>query len=124
MTKFAEHFPVFDAKRCETELQAWDQYWEAIVSFKRITNCSDMIIAYLIKDSAAQGSELQVCLRDIGHEEKDGMLDIQDVGLEGIKERMKEDFGPKIHHMAQQARMKYENTRRKFKERPNCSLED
>ena len=86
--------------------------------FKRITNCSDMIIAYLIKDSAAQGSELQVCLRDIGHEEKDGMLDIQDVGLEGIRERMKEDVGPKLHHMAQQARMKYENTRRKFKERP------
>ncbi len=33
VTKSAEHFPVVDAKRCETELQAWDQYWEAIVSF-------------------------------------------------------------------------------------------
>ena len=118
VTKFAEHFPQFDPKKAEVELGAWESYWESVTAFKRITNCSETTLAYLIKDSAAQGSELAVCLQDVGHEAVDGMVDINDLGLEGIKARMQEDFGPKSHHLAQQARVKYENTRRKFKERP------
>ena len=118
VSKFAQHFPAFDPKRSELQLSAWEDYWEAIEGFKRITRCSDMVVAYLIKDSAPQGSELAVCLRDVNHTGENGYIDIHDLGLEGIKKRMKEDFGPKMHNMAHQARHQWESTRRKFKERP------
>ena len=118
VTKFAENFPRFDAQRSETELRAWEDYWEEVEAFKRITNCSDMVLAYLIKDSAVDGSPLSICLKDVSHVAGDGYIDIHDLKLEGIKARMLEDFGPKRNNMADQARKRYENTRRKFKERP------
>ena len=61
VTKFAQHFPIFDARKSETELRAWEDYWDAVRGFQRITNYSDMIRAYLIKDSAAMGTELATC---------------------------------------------------------------
>ena len=118
VTKFAENFPRFDAYRSETELRAWEDYWEEVEAFKRITNCSDMVLAYLIKDSAVDGSPLSICLKDVSHVGGDGYTDIHDLKLEGIRTRMYEDFGPKRHNMADQARKRYEQTRRKFKERP------
>ena len=75
-------------------------------------------MAYLIKDSAVQGSELDICLKDITHTGEDGYTDINTIGLKGIKARMLADFGPKEHDMATQSRNQYFNTRRKFKERP------
>ena len=50
----------------------------------------------------------------------DGYTDIHELKLEGIKKIMLDDFGPKKHNMADQARKRYEQTRRKFKERPTC----
>ena len=79
------------------QLRAWDDYWQAVKTFQRITTCNDMLVAYLIKDSAPTGSPLGVCLQDVGHENGDGVVDIHDLGLEGIKKRMEEDFGPKVH---------------------------
>ena len=76
------------------------------------------MLAYLIKDTAPKNGDLDICLDELSHVAEDGYLDIRDVGLEGIKERMRADFGPKTHLMADQARRNYENTRRKFKERP------
>ena len=60
MTKFPQHFPSFDARACETQLRRWKEYCDALTGFQRITNCSDLILAYLIKDSAVQGSELDI----------------------------------------------------------------
>ena len=77
-----------------------------------------MILAYLIKDTAANGSQLATTLANVRHKSGDGYIDINDIGLEGIKARMFTDFGPKLHNMADKARRRYENTRRKFKERP------
>jgi len=118
VTKFAQHFPMFDPRKSELQIRGWEDYWDQVKGFQRITQCSDMVLAYLIKDSAALGSELDTCLKDISHSGGDGFLDIQDVGLDGIQARMEEDFGPRRHNMAQQARDRYANTRRKFKERP------
>ena len=99
-------------------MHAWEDYWDEAQAFKRITNCDDLILAYLIKDSAPVGSELATSLRDLSHTGGDGYLDIKEVGLEGVKARMEADFCPKKQHMASQARVTYENTRRRFKERP------
>ena len=52
VTKVAENFPIFDAYRSETELRVWEDYWEEVEAFKRATNCSEMVLTYLIKDSA------------------------------------------------------------------------
>ena len=108
-TKCAENFPRFDAYRSETELRAWEDYWEEVEAFKRITNCSDMVLAYLIKDSAVDGSPLSICLKDVSHVAGDGYTDIHELKLEGIKTRMYDDFGPKKHNMADQARKKCMN---------------
>ena len=96
----------------------WEDYWEEVEAFKRITNCSDMVLAYMIKDSAVDGSPLATCLKDVSHVAGDGYVDIHELKLEGIRTRMYDDFGPKKHNMADQARKRYEQTRRKFKERP------
>ena len=117
-TKWIEHFPKFDPYRSETEIRYWEDYWSNIEQFKRVTNCQDYMLAYLIKDTAPKNGDLDICLDELSHVAEDGYLDIQEVGLAGIKERMQADFGPKTHLMADQARKKYENTRRKFKERP------
>ena len=77
-----------------------------------------MVLAYLIKDSAVDGSPLSICLKDVSHVAGDGYTDIHELKLEGIRTRMYDDFGPKTHNMADQARKRYEQTRRKFKERP------
>ena len=88
VTKFAQHFPSFDARACETQLRRWEEYWDSVTGFQRITNCSDLILAYLIKDSAVQGSELDICLKDITHTGEDGYTDINTIGLKVIKARM------------------------------------
>ena len=88
VTKFAENFPSFDSKRSESELRCWEDYWDSVTTVQRITNCSDMILVYLIKDSAAFGSELGARLRDITHTGGDGYTDISDIGLDGIRGRM------------------------------------
>ncbi len=72
----------------------------------------------MIKDSAVDGSTLSICMKDVSHVAGDGYTDIHELKLEGIKARMLEDFGPKRNTMADQARKRYEHTRRKFKERP------
>ena len=61
-----------------------------------------------------------MCLKDVSHVGGDGYTDIHELKLDGIKARMLEDFGPKKHNMADQARKRYEQTRRKFKYRPEC----
>ena len=118
VTKFAQHFPSFDVKQSEMRLRYWEEYWDSITGFQRMTSCQDVIIAYLIKDSAPPGSELDTCLKDVTHTGEDGYVDIHELGLDGIKARMLEDFGPKPYVMANQAREKFFSTRRKFKERP------
>ena len=98
-TRWADNFPKFDPYRCETEIRAWEDYWSNIEQFKRITNCPDYMLAYLIKDTAQRGGDLDTCLADLSHVAGDGYIDINEIGLEGIKTRMKEDFGPKTHLM-------------------------
>ena len=44
-----------------------------------------MVLAYLIKDSAPDGSPLSICLKDVSHVGGDGYTDIHDLKLEGIK---------------------------------------
>ena len=116
--RYSDQFPKFDPVRSEMDLMVWEEYWESVESFRRITGCSDMIVAYLIRDTAPPHSPLATCLSDIRNVGGNGYEDIHDVGLAGIKKRMQDDFGPKLHNMADQARRKYENTRRRFKERP------
>ena len=68
VSKFAAQFPKFDAVKSEQELLCWEDYWDSVKLFQSVTNCSDMILAYLIKDSAATGSALACVLH--GHDRK------------------------------------------------------
>ena len=65
-----------------------------------------------------------MCLKDVSHVGGDGYTDIHELKLDGIKARMLEDFGPNTHIMVDQARKRYEQTRRKFKERQQWFSED
>ena len=118
LNKFSAQFPEFNSRAYETELGAWEDYWEAVSSFQRMTQCPDLIAAYLIRDSAPKQSDLAHCLSHVCNEPGDGKLDIDSLGLTGIKALMSDDFEPKTHFLASQARQQVMSIHRKFKERP------
>ena len=66
-TKWIEHFPKFDPYRSETEIRYWEDYWSNIEQFKRVTNCEDYMLAYLIKDTAPKNGDLDICLDELSH---------------------------------------------------------
>ena len=48
--KFYKEFPTFNARKVENEFDGWDNYLES-AHFQKITQCSDIALAYLIKDT-------------------------------------------------------------------------
>ena len=50
-----------------------------------MTRAPDLVVAYLIKDTAKPRSDLANALDHICHDPQDGKLDINDVGLAGIR---------------------------------------
>ena len=118
VSKYAQHFPKFDAHIAESNLAYWEDYWDRIEAFRKMTNCPDDTLAYLIKDTATPGTALGQALQDIDFMGRPGHTSIQQFGLQGIKDRMAESFAPDDMVASRETRQTYENCHRKFKEKP------
>ena len=60
--RFNKEFPIFQARKVENDIFAWEKYWDSIAHFQKITSCSDLIVSYMIKDTAHHCQELATSL--------------------------------------------------------------
>ena len=52
-------FPYLDHHRSENEPKYWSKYWDKVSTWQKNIGCSDLMVAYMIKQTARGGSELQ-----------------------------------------------------------------
>ena len=113
--KNAKLIPTFPGSRCRHEPDVWEDWWERVYAIQNTINCSDTMLAFMIKHAANKDSELFQTLEHLKH--TDGTLLQQ--GLEGVKKVIKEDYEPSGHLIKVQARNRVRASWRKYKEKPS-----
>ena len=91
--KHAKLIPKFPGPPCEHEPELWENYWEKLYAYQQAIKASDLEMAYIIKTSADDNTELYKTLEHLQF--SDGTLEA--AGFEGVKQCMTDDYAPTGH---------------------------
>ena len=56
-------FPPFHCRDSKMVPKVWKQYWEKVRAWQKICGCSDLMIAYIIQQTAPPGGDLERILK-------------------------------------------------------------
>ena len=113
--KNAKLIPTFPGSRCRHEPDVWEDWWERVYAIQNTINCSDTMLAFMIKHAANKDSELYQTLEHLKH--TDGSLFQQ--GLEGVKKLITEDYAPSGHLIKVVSRDRVRASWRRYKQKPS-----
>ena len=113
--KYSKLLPSFPGSQCRTQPDVWENWWERVYGIQATLNCSDTMLAFMIKETANRDGELFQTLEHLKH--TDGSLFQQ--GLEGVKKLITEDYAPSGHLIKAVSRDRVRASWRKCKEKPS-----
>ena len=101
----------------KTQTRVWEDYWEAIHSFKAQTGCPENIMVQCIIQQAPQGSELASACQLLRYSDEDENMHPDKFTFERFKKRLVEHrVAPQGHILLLNAVKEYDSLCRKYHE--------